>query len=126
MLAGVICLLGSVPAVAGAISRAHLEHGLSEPMRRVGGGSGAWVSDLDGANSGQLFSWASRTPRILASNSKLFTTATALHRLGPDTRLTTRLYPQPRGREDAVEYVPRRHMPGAPAGRERQPGSRSS
>jgi D-alanyl-D-alanine carboxypeptidase/D-alanyl-D-alanine-endopeptidase (penicillin-binding protein 4) len=86
----------AVPASAGAISRARLEHGLSEQMRRVGGGSGAWVYDLEASRHGQLFSWASKTPRILASNSKLFTTATALHRLGPDSRLETRLYPQPR------------------------------
>jgi len=81
---------------AGAISRARLEHGLAEQMRRVDGGSGAWVYDLDAAKHGQLFSWASRTPRTLASNSKLFTTATALHRLGEQSRLETRLYPQPR------------------------------
>jgi serine-type D-Ala-D-Ala carboxypeptidase/endopeptidase (penicillin-binding protein 4) len=95
-LLGGMCVLLAAPASAGAISRARLEHGLSEQMRRVGGGSGAWVYDLDAAKRGQLFSWASKTPRILASNSKLFTTATALHRLGPDTRLVTRLYPQPR------------------------------
>jgi D-alanyl-D-alanine carboxypeptidase/D-alanyl-D-alanine-endopeptidase (penicillin-binding protein 4) len=91
-----MCVLLAVPATAGAISRSRLEHRLSEQMRRVGGGSGAWVYDLDASKHGQLFSWASKTPRILASNSKLFTTATALHRLGVDTRLKTRLYPQPR------------------------------
>jgi serine-type D-Ala-D-Ala carboxypeptidase/endopeptidase (penicillin-binding protein 4) len=86
----------AMPVSAEAISRARLEHGLSVQMRRVGGGSGAWVYDLAASRHGQLFSWASKTPRILASNSKLFTTATALHRLGPDSRLETRLYPQPR------------------------------
>ena len=96
MLLGAACALLTAPAVAGAVSRARLDHGLADQMRRVGGGSGAWVYDLDGGDSGQLFGWASKTPRILASNSKLFTTATALHRLGADTRLETRLYPQPR------------------------------
>ena len=91
-----MCLLLAMPATAGAISRARLDRGLSEQMRRVGGGSGAWVYDLDASNHAQLFSWASKTPRILASNSKLFTTSTALHRLGVNARLTTRLYPQPR------------------------------
>jgi len=91
-----MCVLLALPASAGAISRARLERGLAEQMRRVGGGSGAWVYDLEAAKHGQLFSWASRTPRILASNSKLFTTATALHRLGADTKLETRLFPQPR------------------------------
>ena len=63
-------------------------------MHRVGGGSGAWVYDLD-ADHGLLFSWAAKTPRILASNSKLITTAAALHRFGVDGRLETRLYPHP-------------------------------
>jgi serine-type D-Ala-D-Ala carboxypeptidase/endopeptidase (penicillin-binding protein 4) len=96
VLLGVAWVILAVPAAAGAISKARLDRGLSDQMRRVGGGSGAWVYDLDGGNRGQLFSWASKTPRILASNSKLFTTAAALHRLGPDSRLETRLYPQPR------------------------------
>jgi ClpP class serine protease len=43
-----------------------------------------------------------------------------------EERALMRLYPQPRGREDAVEYAPRRPVPGLPAGRERQHGSRSS
>lgn len=94
-LLGGICVLLAAPATAPAISRARLDHKLSDQMRRVGGGSGAWVYDLD-AKHGQLFSWASTTPRILASNSKLFTTATALHRLGVKAKLKTRVYPQPR------------------------------
>ena len=48
------------------------------------------------AKGGQLFSWASKTPRVLASNSKLFTTAAVLHRYGANGKLKTRLYPQPR------------------------------
>jgi serine-type D-Ala-D-Ala carboxypeptidase/endopeptidase (penicillin-binding protein 4) len=89
-------VLLAVPAAAGAISRDRLEHGLANQMRRVGGGSGAWVYDLDAKSHGLLFSWASKTPRILASNSKLFTTSAVLHRFGTDGRLETRLYAQPR------------------------------
>jgi D-alanyl-D-alanine carboxypeptidase/D-alanyl-D-alanine-endopeptidase (penicillin-binding protein 4) len=81
---------------AAAISRSRLEHGLTNQMQRVGGGSGAWVYDLDAEDRGQLFSWASKTPRVLASNSKLFTTAAALNRFGTDGTLETRLYPKPR------------------------------
>jgi D-alanyl-D-alanine carboxypeptidase/D-alanyl-D-alanine-endopeptidase (penicillin-binding protein 4) len=81
---------------AAAISRSRLERGLTNQMQRVGGGSGAWVYDLDASDHGQLFSWASKTPRILASNSKLFTTASALNRFGTDGTFETRLYPQPR------------------------------
>ena len=96
MVLGVVCGILAAPAPAAAISRSRLERGLSNQMQRVGGGSGAWVYDLDAARHGQLFSWASKTPRILASNSKLFTTAAALHRMGIDGRLETRVYPQPR------------------------------
>ena len=96
MLLGGICALLAVPATVAAISRSRLEHGLANQMQRVGGGSGAWVYDLDAKDHGQLFSWASKTPRVLASNSKLFTTATALNRFGTDGTLETRLYPKPR------------------------------
>src|SRR4051794_5973462 len=65
-------------------------------MHRVGGASGAWVYDLDAPDRGMLFSWASKTQRVLASNSKLFTTAAVLHRYGADGKLKTGLYPQPR------------------------------
>ena len=43
-------------------------------MQRAGGASGAWVTDIDAPGNRTLFSWASRTRRILASNTKLFTT----------------------------------------------------
>jgi D-alanyl-D-alanine carboxypeptidase/D-alanyl-D-alanine-endopeptidase (penicillin-binding protein 4) len=86
----------ALPAPAAAISRSRLEHGLANLMQRVGGASGAWVYDLDATDHGQLFSWASKTPRILASNSKLFTTAAVLNRFGTDGTFETRVYPQPR------------------------------
>jgi serine-type D-Ala-D-Ala carboxypeptidase/endopeptidase (penicillin-binding protein 4) len=97
VVSGVACALLAIPAPASAsISRSRLERGLENQMLRVGGGSGAWVYDLDAPNDGQLFSWASRTPRVMASNSKLFTTGAVLHRFGADGTLETRLYPQPR------------------------------
>jgi D-alanyl-D-alanine carboxypeptidase/D-alanyl-D-alanine-endopeptidase (penicillin-binding protein 4) len=95
--AGAACaLLGGAAPAAASISRAHLEHGLAKQMHRVGGASGAWVYDLDAPDHGLLFSWASKTPRVLASNSKLFTTAAVLHRYGADAKLDTRVYPQRR------------------------------
>jgi len=94
---GAACaLLGGAAPAGASISRAHLEHGLAKQMHRVGGGSGAWSYDLDAPNHGLLFSWASKTPRVLASNSKLFTTAAVLHRYGADAKLDTRVYPQRR------------------------------
>ena len=61
-------------------------------MQRAGGASGAWVMDIDAPNNRTLFTWASRTGRVLASNTKLFTTAAVLDRFGANERLTTRLY----------------------------------
>jgi serine-type D-Ala-D-Ala carboxypeptidase/endopeptidase (penicillin-binding protein 4) len=95
VLAGA-CLVLGLPAPAAGISRSRLDAGLAKQMRSAGGASGAWVYDLDAAREGLLFSWASKTPRVLASNSKLFTTAATLDRFGVDGRLDTRLYPQPR------------------------------
>jgi D-alanyl-D-alanine carboxypeptidase/D-alanyl-D-alanine-endopeptidase (penicillin-binding protein 4) len=87
------CALLIAPGgAAGAISRSRLRHGLENQMERAGGASGAWVADLDAARNRTLFTWASRTRRILASNSKLFTTGAVLDRFGADGRLKTRLY----------------------------------
>jgi serine-type D-Ala-D-Ala carboxypeptidase/endopeptidase (penicillin-binding protein 4) len=96
VVAGVACALLAAAPAAASISRARLAHGLSKQMHRVGGASGAWVYDLDASDHGKLFSWASKTERVLASNSKLFTTAAVLHRYGADGKLETDLYPQPR------------------------------
>jgi D-alanyl-D-alanine carboxypeptidase/D-alanyl-D-alanine-endopeptidase (penicillin-binding protein 4) len=59
-------------------------------MRSAGGASGAWVYDTGG--DGTLFSSSATKRRILASNEKLFTTAAALDRFGPDGRFETALY----------------------------------
>ena len=68
---------------------AGLSSSLKRQMRVAGPYSGALVVD---ANTGKtLFSWKSGTSRVLASNTKLFTTATALARFGPDGTLTTEL-----------------------------------
>lgn len=52
----------------------------------VADGSGRLLADINGSR-----------PRIPASNQKLISTAIALDRLGPDYRLTTRLWRQPDG-----------------------------
>jgi len=95
-LAGLGCALLLAPVDADSISRSRLRHGLSNQMQRAGGASGAWVMDMDARSNRNLFTWASRTRRILASNSKLFTTAAVLHRYGASGRLKTRLYPRRR------------------------------
>ncbi|HEY1854847.1 MAG TPA: D-alanyl-D-alanine carboxypeptidase/D-alanyl-D-alanine-endopeptidase [Solirubrobacterales bacterium] len=56
----------------------------------TGGGGGLLVVD---AESGDVVcSSAASTPRPLASNMKLFTTSTALAKLGPETRIPTKVF----------------------------------
>jgi D-alanyl-D-alanine carboxypeptidase/D-alanyl-D-alanine-endopeptidase (penicillin-binding protein 4) len=88
-------LLAAADLASGSISRSRLRHGLTSQMQRVGGGGGAWVSDIDAPGDNTLFSWASRSQRVLASNSKLFTTAAVLDRFGAEGRLQTTLFPRP-------------------------------
>jgi len=96
-LAGLGCALLLAPGEApGSISRSRLRHELGNQMQRAGGASGAWVMDIKAPGNRVLFSWASRTHRILASNTKLFTTAAVLDRFGANARLKTRLYPRRR------------------------------
>jgi D-alanyl-D-alanine carboxypeptidase/D-alanyl-D-alanine-endopeptidase (penicillin-binding protein 4) len=77
-------LAALLPAVASAAS---LGSRLAAAMRPAGGASGAYVVN---ATSGQtVLRYRSTTPRILASNTKLFTTAAALARYGVAGRLST-------------------------------------
>jgi serine-type D-Ala-D-Ala carboxypeptidase/endopeptidase (penicillin-binding protein 4) len=69
-----------------SVSPSKLSSGLSKLFRRVGR-SGAFV--VDASNNQVLFSRKARRARILASNSKLFTTSTALGRFEPQDRLET-------------------------------------
>jgi D-alanyl-D-alanine carboxypeptidase/D-alanyl-D-alanine-endopeptidase (penicillin-binding protein 4) len=66
---------------------ASLGSSLKRQMRGAGPYSGALV--VDAGTGKTLFSWKSGIPRVLASNTKLFTTATALARFGPDATLST-------------------------------------
>jgi D-alanyl-D-alanine carboxypeptidase/D-alanyl-D-alanine-endopeptidase (penicillin-binding protein 4) len=95
VLTGLACALLAAPGPAAAISRSRLSHGLSKQMDRVGGASGAWVTDMDAPRRQTLFSSASHRRRILASNTKLFTMAAVLDRFGPSATLKTRLYARP-------------------------------
>jgi serine-type D-Ala-D-Ala carboxypeptidase/endopeptidase (penicillin-binding protein 4) len=69
-----------------SVSASKLSSGLAKLFRRVGR-SGAFV--VDASDNKVLFSRKAGRPRILASNSKLFTTATALARFEPQDRLHT-------------------------------------
>jgi serine-type D-Ala-D-Ala carboxypeptidase/endopeptidase (penicillin-binding protein 4) len=73
-----------------AISSGALRRGLGRALRGLGGRKGVFV--MDAATNRVLFRRSGGRARILASNMKLFTTATALARLGPDERLETTVW----------------------------------
>jgi serine-type D-Ala-D-Ala carboxypeptidase/endopeptidase (penicillin-binding protein 4) len=72
-----------------AVSSSALVKGLSRTWRRAGR-SGAYV--LDASTNRVLFRRSPGRARILASNSKLFTTSTAVGRFGPDGHLATTVW----------------------------------
>jgi D-alanyl-D-alanine carboxypeptidase/D-alanyl-D-alanine-endopeptidase (penicillin-binding protein 4) len=78
----VIALLALLPAAAAAQDQALLAKRLTRQMRLAGAYSSAYVTEVAGDNPGPVFRWRERTPRILASNTKLFTTSAALARFG--------------------------------------------
>jgi serine-type D-Ala-D-Ala carboxypeptidase/endopeptidase (penicillin-binding protein 4) len=75
------------PAADASIAEQRLVRAIGAQVRSAGGGSGAWVADLDTGQ--QLLSHNADRRRTPASVQKLFTTATALARLGPEARLPT-------------------------------------
>lgn len=85
---------GVAPAAPGGPERASasaseraLPGQLRAAMRSAGGASGAYV--VNATTGRTVFRSAPMRPRILASNTKLFTTAAALARFGTDARLST-------------------------------------
>lgn len=91
-LAGLFLLLaGSAQADAGC-----------DQMRawlRQGGGSASGLLVVDAESGKTVCAGAPGRPRLLASNMKLFTTATVLSQLGPETRIPTKVFRD--GRIDA-------------------------
>lgn len=84
------CLLAALlPATAGASARSGLQKVLRQAMSAAGPSAGAYVMDAD--SNATLFRWNPNTPRSLASNTKLFTSAAVLGRYGPDGTLATSL-----------------------------------
>ena len=81
-------LLVPAPALAADQDTA-LGSRLARLMRSAGGFSGAYVYNATEGHA--VLSRRSRRARILASNTKLFTTTTALLRFGPLARLHTRV-----------------------------------
>jgi serine-type D-Ala-D-Ala carboxypeptidase/endopeptidase (penicillin-binding protein 4) len=77
----------ALPAQAGAAADPALMAKLGRYMRAAGSHSGAYVVNLTDQET--VFRWRQGTPRILASNTKLYTTATALARFGTEGTLGT-------------------------------------
>ncbi len=77
-------------AATSSISRRALCGRLRARLRRGGGASGLFV--LDAETGGRVCGSHGRRRRIPASNMKLFTTATALARFGPEERLETSIW----------------------------------
>src|SRR5215212_4893658 len=84
-----VALLALVPtATAAAQDRDLMVKRLTSQMSFAGGYAGAYVADVSGPVPQQVFHWREHTTRILASNTKLFTTTAALARFGPEGTLT--------------------------------------
>jgi serine-type D-Ala-D-Ala carboxypeptidase/endopeptidase (penicillin-binding protein 4) len=81
--------LVAVPVQAQAVQDPALVAKLGRYMGAAGSQSGAYVVNLTDAET--VFGWRQNKPRILASNTKLFTTATALARFGTDGTLGTEI-----------------------------------
>jgi D-alanyl-D-alanine carboxypeptidase/D-alanyl-D-alanine-endopeptidase (penicillin-binding protein 4) len=72
-----------------SLSRSRLHRKLKHLARKAPGASGFYVYDIDADRRRVLFDRKEGKRRRLASNTKLFTTATALDRLGAKARITT-------------------------------------
>ncbi|MEA2440532.1 MAG: hypothetical protein QOH76_1956, partial [Thermoleophilaceae bacterium] len=90
LLAGAFAaLLSPFPGTAVASPASNLKRTLNRAMSGAGSQSGAFVAD---AKTGKtLYSRRGGTARILASNTKLFTSAAVLARYGPGSSLATSL-----------------------------------
>jgi serine-type D-Ala-D-Ala carboxypeptidase/endopeptidase (penicillin-binding protein 4) len=89
-LGATVALLGGTAAAAGAqipSAQRALQRSLAQSMARVGANSGAYVVDLN--TNEVLFAQAPSAGRLPASLEKIYTTSTALLRLGPTQTFAT-------------------------------------
>jgi D-alanyl-D-alanine carboxypeptidase/D-alanyl-D-alanine-endopeptidase (penicillin-binding protein 4) len=87
-------------APAAAQSESGLARKLASHMGASGASSGAFV--VNTTDDRRIFAWKQGRPRILASNTKLFTTATALTRFGTKGTLGTEVLGEGQLEEDGV------------------------
>lgn len=84
-----LAALWAPAAAAAGTTDARLRAALDGAMSSAGSSSGALVVDLGTGRT--LYARRADTPRIPASNEKLYTTSTALARFGPTGRIYTRV-----------------------------------
>lgn len=89
MLATVIVLLTAPAAALGRSPQQALTSALNAGVNAAGSSSGAYVVDLNTGSA--LYAYKPNVGRLPASVEKLYTTSTALLRLGPNAALTTRV-----------------------------------
>jgi D-alanyl-D-alanine carboxypeptidase/D-alanyl-D-alanine-endopeptidase (penicillin-binding protein 4) len=82
-------LLSPFGGTAAASPASNLKRTLNKAMSGAGSHSGAFVMDADSGRT--MYSRRGTTPRILASNTKLFTSAAVLARYGRSSSLATTL-----------------------------------
>jgi D-alanyl-D-alanine carboxypeptidase/D-alanyl-D-alanine-endopeptidase (penicillin-binding protein 4) len=87
LIAALMALLPAASATASPESDAKLGRSLAKMMRSAGSYSGAYV--VNSTDGDVVLKYRQSTPRILASNTKLFTTSAALARFGVDGTLGT-------------------------------------
>jgi serine-type D-Ala-D-Ala carboxypeptidase/endopeptidase (penicillin-binding protein 4) len=85
----VLALLVLLPATAAAQNETQIAKRMARYMRAAGPYSGAYVYEVSGDRPHAVFRWRQKAPRILASNTKLFTTTAALARYGVQGTLGT-------------------------------------
>jgi D-alanyl-D-alanine carboxypeptidase/D-alanyl-D-alanine-endopeptidase (penicillin-binding protein 4) len=84
-----LALPALLPGAALAQDQALLVKRLTGQMRFAGAYSSAYVANVSGDRPRPIFRWREHSPRILASNTKLFTTTAALARFGREGTLGT-------------------------------------
>ncbi len=82
-------LARNAATVSGSNTRRQLTRKLKKLSKRAPSSSGFYVYDIDANRKRVLFDRREGERRRLASNTKLFTTAAALHRLGSSGRIET-------------------------------------
>ena len=83
---------GSAYAAKSGLSARQLRRKIATQVHAQGGVKSVKVVDLDAGNGRTLYDSSSGRALLLASNSKLFTTAAFLSQFGPDQRFATRLW----------------------------------